>query len=276
MNREPFHSKSPDVNMTWSEFIEFVDDPQRHAKALNSSHDSAKTGFRSLASWVDMVSAAKRGWPEGLEKIQRSLVTARAVVGTARRAIDRYDVGGERPHVPLACAGEPRSMVRRAPILQRVRPSIRILLNITAGFTIPTSYLINRGAAVLAWCDALETAGFSTEITTVYACDHMAMTMKYRVEVKRAGDKFDIDRLSFALACPDYMRRAHFAMQETGEHAHRCTTNGAYGHVARATPDVGQVYVPSVPSGSRAFATPESSAVAIRDIIAADYPGVTT
>jgi hypothetical protein len=74
----------------------------------------------------------------------------------------------------------------------------------------------------LAWALALETAGVGTEIRTVYSGGRSGEggPVKGRQEailtviVKEYGEAFDIDRLSFALACPDYMRRVMFSVLE--------------------------------------------------------------
>ena len=210
--------------LTWDELMAVAKAPKRSGNFRERSSEGTDRGkFYSLPSYTDAVTAMERGYPKGLEAISGTIDAIQTGAALNRIVYQRLDVAGDRPVVPLAAAGEPRSMIRRARHAPVARPTVSIVDNVICPSFCHEASLRNRGAAILAWALALETAGVGTEIRTVYAGGRPRGQSGARpnqeeailtVLVKGFGEAFDIDRLSFALACPDFMRRINFMLLE--------------------------------------------------------------
>jgi len=267
------NGNNPRGRFTWGELESIVVNPPRSAKfPKRASEGYHGINYNVFRDYPKAVEALTHGWKAGRDIVGAALSKATASVGTVFRPADTYDVGGERPNVPLACAGEPRSMVRRAPMNRRVRPVVRILNNVSASAGVNQTHMANRGAAIVAWCTALEAAGYSTEITTIDTGKNRFERFQWYVEIKTAGERFDLDRLSFALICPDYLRRAMFAVLECC-HDMAAFADG-YGLPQDLTPDeipAGVCYVRSIRMDLTSYATPEIAVAKVRDILNETY-----
>jgi hypothetical protein len=164
---------------------------------------------------------AREGYPKALRAVAGAMDALRDGVRLERIQYETRDVGGDRPLVALAAAGDPRSMVRRKPDAPRQRPVLSIVNSVIAPWFVNRSTILNRGAAILAWSMALNDAGVETEIVNVYCGGRHGTERKAgaaeiiaAVQVKTLGERYDIDRCSFALACPDFMRRGMFSLLE--------------------------------------------------------------
>jgi len=219
---DEFKGKNPRISHTWSECLAYVQAPR---DAWNKGDERASRrkakgdgSFHALPSYQDAQAAMRLGWQPGRERIQGEMSAALAGVRTERVPAYRMDVAGERPNVALAVTGDPRCMYRRRPNVPRARPVVRVLVNVGAVWVVEPEHLARRGAAILAWLDALEAAGWTTSLDAVWVASSLSSkgggSIHYRVGLKAAGERFDLDRLSFALVCPDFLRRACFSVLE--------------------------------------------------------------
>lgn len=265
--------RNPLGRFTWSELETIIAKPPRSPKFSGRASEGYHGGaYNVFADYATAAHAMAHGWKAGRDKVGHALASAAAHVGSVFRPADTYDVGGERPNVPLACAGEPRSMVRRAPMNRRVRPVVRIVNNVSASAGVNQAHIANRGAAIVAWCAALEAAGYSTEVTTVDTGKNGEQQFQWFVEIKTAGERFDMDRMSFALICPDYLRRAMFVLLESC-HDMANFVHG-YGQPQDLLPDeipAGACYVRSIRFDTLSYATPEAAVEKIRSVLNETY-----
>lgn len=266
-----------EVDHTWGDAVAYAAAPvDAWGKgASRSSHRKSQgDGFHALEGMPQALEAMRDGWSPGRERIGQFLTASIAGVRSERVPTYRMDVAGERPHVPLAVAGDPHCMFRRRREAPRSRPVVRIVVNVGAMWWVKADDLARRGAAILAYADALEASGWTTSIDMVWHTVESGGTasLTWRVSVKPAGERFDIDRLSFALVCPDFMRRAGFAVLE-GCPDLRCM-QGNYG-VPTDAPAGGAVYFPAVRDGSP-WATVEAALASVRLAISASRPEVLT
>jgi hypothetical protein len=111
------------------------------------------------------------------------------------------------------------------------RPYVHLFVPISYSAGVEAETAFNRGCAIVAVVDALETAGCRVKITltrssTVAKSDNLIM----RFMVKDYQDRLDIDQLIFTAAHPAFFRRIVFALQERSEHATaRQATRSGYG-----------------------------------------------
>ena len=271
-----FHGRRVEANHTWGEALAYAAAPVDAwgRGAGRSSHRKPDGGgFHALAGMPQALEAMRDGWQPGRERIGQFLGASVAGVRAERVQDYRMDVAGERPSVPLAVAGDPRCMFRRRREAPRSRPVVRIVVNVGAMWWVPADDLARRGAAILAYADSLEASGWTTANDTVwYAVEsggHASLT--WRVEVKPAGERFDVDRLSFALVCPDFMRRVGFAVLEGCPDLR--SMSGNYGVPTDLAADGAAVYFPAVKDGSP-WKTVEAALASARKAISAARPEV--
>jgi len=170
------------------------------------------------ASFEEAYRMAVAGWPEGRERIAKSLADIEAV-GEDRETMT-YDVAGSEPDVGRYLAGEPENMLAFLPTPEK--RVIRILACISISCAIDTETVFTRGAAVVALADRLERLGNRVE---VMLCDsskpthgaflpHAEASAVTLVQIKAAGQPMDIDRMAFLFGHPASQRRLMFSVKE--------------------------------------------------------------
>lgn len=215
-----FAGRKVRIDHAWADALAYAADPSDAwgGGADRQSLRARDASFHALADMPSALAAMREGWTPGRERIAE--FTAASVAGVRQERVPTYrlDVAGERPFIPAAIAGDPRAMFRRRPEAPRSRPVVRVVVSIAARWDMLPDNLARRGAAILAWLDALEASGWTTSLDIVWRTTSGGRStddgLDYRVTVKPAGERFDADRLSFALVCPDMLRRIGFAVLE--------------------------------------------------------------
>ncbi len=98
------------------------------------------------------------------------------------------------------------------------RPIVDIVINASYSSIVSANTIMNYGAAIAIVIDELEDQGFSVGLHVGAANAHSGKdgnTYGTLVEVKRSGERMDIDRLIFFTANPAFLRRFVFAYWET-------------------------------------------------------------
>jgi len=264
------------IDHTWAEAMAYMASPVHAwgAGAMRSSHAKDRKGFHALPHFDAAREAMAKGWEEGRTRVDAAMVGAVAGVAQHRIPAYRLDVAGSRPCVPVAVAGDPRCMFQRRREVPVSRPVVELLVSMGAAWHVPPENLARRGAAILAWVDALEASGWNTSITLVwYSVGDATRLLDYRVALKPAGERFDLDRMSYGLVCPDMLRRTGFAVLEgcpdlrTMQHGY-----GSQRDLPKEERE-GKVYFPPVLDGGP-WATDESAVVNVRTAIMASRPEV--
>lgn len=212
-----WHGTKVEVRHSWSETLAHVTAQPNgwgNTRRASLARREDDPNFYALDDMPAARNAMAHGWEPGRERIAEAMQASISGVRAERIPTFRMDVAGERPNVPLAIAGDPRSMYRRRPEAPRSRPVVSVLMAVGAAWHVPAEALARRGAAVLAWCDALEAAGWNTEVEVYWFTKNGAARLDYRCMIKPAGERFDVDRMSFAMVCPDMLRRVAFTVIE--------------------------------------------------------------
>lgn len=181
------------------------------------------------------------GWSEGAQKAYdlAERIIPRPI---GKRTAFTRDVAGSFPNVGAYLAGAPNAMYRPSSKRAKARPYVHLYAPIgySGGTNAATAF--DRGCAIVALCDALETAGCRVKITLIRNSDmfdspNTRLTMRFLV--KDYGERLDIDQLIFTAAHPAMFRRICFALQERSEHkvAKNHTTSG-YGSPSGVVPSV--------------------------------------
>jgi hypothetical protein len=204
---------------TLQSLLSFVNKPKAWREHV-MSHTFEHTGgnWYGTNDYDSAINLALHGWPEGRSYLT-SAVNAVATAKSHNLAhAFSYDVAGHFPHVARAVAGDPLNMISFEPIEIASKPIVRLAFQNNAASSYTGQELLNYGAAIVSICDALENAGYRTEVSCFTYTVATWATPKYAafasVVVKHAQEHFDIDRMAFTLANPSMLRRVWFSYYE--------------------------------------------------------------
>lgn len=241
-----------------------------------SSHDRDGE-FTGTDNWDHMNRIYDDGWVEGRERIAASLngiYESNSTRNGTNYAID-YDVAGAVPDVPVAASGDVFCMFTPGDQERDSKPVMRILVELSASCSVPSSHIANRGAAVAALVDEIETGGVSCEIISSHTTtlNHwggrsVGKMISTHVVVKRAGENVNVDDIAFGLGHPSMHRRVMFGMLETCSAKFKDEFTGNYGYPnsipdESLPPDVMQL--PSMKNDSRPYGSPEKAMGTVRN-----------
>jgi len=191
-------------------------DSKLKANTESPSTAIGNKAMRGSYDFAEAVEMARKGWPEGLEKLAavRELVAMPQGVASLvpvpciseegdEVLIDRYLDGESDCWVSFPMAATP----------QRGR-IVSVWVHVSGGGRLSADVFASRGAAALALIDALENAGFRAEVTITAKSQTEERQFNFRAVVKRAEDTLDLDRMSFCLMSAAVQRRLLFRLRE--------------------------------------------------------------
>lgn len=214
-------------------------------------------------------------WAEGAKRIEK-MRSKIAIKGQAPRNIAALAEQG--PGVISMASyvqGHPQPWVvlRKGQQMRRGQAKVvKILVNSTFSAGIKGTVVERRGAAILALADSLERAGRRVEITLAMPNGGGGATegVEYRVIVKRASERLNLQSLAFAVAHPSMLRRLTFSAMEREQKADRDAlgVGGGYGSVVECfevTEDENSIYFPGLKYGDNRWESEESAATFVRE-----------
>lgn len=210
-----------------------VDSFMNYIESTPHKNWSTRCSMKERGEWAGTydyetaIKYATKGWPEGLKKVTEKLGLNRTI-GRAKTPV--YDVFGERPEIGRFLSGVPDCMSRRVIRESSKRPIVDIVINASYSSNVSANTIMNYGAAIAIVIDELEDQGFSVGLHVGAANAYGAgdgNTYGALIEVKRSGERMDIDRLIFFTANPAFLRRFIFAYWET---KYEGTTGFQYGY----------------------------------------------
>ena len=188
----------------------------------SSDHGSAKwTGTKSYEHASKLV---REGWAEGVRKV----MTQMSIISEGKDFVEMqhndFDIIGVCPIVPAYLTGDPECMFNPCAIEER--PIVNVVLDVSANAGVKPDHIVNRGAAILMFCSALEQNGQRVAIHCSNVSRDSAGTglwFAQITQVKAAHLDFNIHTLSYAMVNPSMLRRHSFRCTEglPKEHAHR-------------------------------------------------------
>lgn len=221
--------------------------------SLSGARSSRREGpgedqFSGTRTFEEAMDLAVRGWTEGRKNIMKTLATAETTLAFVPSFT--MDVAGAYPVAALAAAGDPCSMVDLAPIEERRRPIVRLVIQRSGSAAYGVDEFTNYGAAVLSYVEGIEAAGFRCEITAAFVSDFGEDGDQITtVTVKRAEEPMEFDRMAFVLTHPAFFRRIGFGVMESIPVLSGWLTRHSYGYSRNPKPeqfDHDQILVPGV------------------------------
>ena len=187
--------------------------------SINVSHtqSSEHTRFTGSKSFAHAMSMVERGWAEGRQKLVKNVEHLSLQKDLRNIPSFLYDVGGARPEVPLAVAGDPCCMWNANPAQQAKAPVLRFIISGTANCSWSADAMIRWGSCILSVVDSLENSGqCSIELSLFIGVKDYRdnRRLEFTTCLKEAGSHIDFDVMAFALAHPSMFRRIGFGCME--------------------------------------------------------------
>jgi hypothetical protein len=210
---------------SWQEFVNDVEacplGPNARYQLSRSTQVDSWTGD---LSWEDAVSLAKSGWTEGAERI-RNLLTPLYNQLAQESFLPQIvnDIEGDSIDIGAFLSGEPEAFLRweDSEILNpnaKNNRHVRIGYNISASGGFSAHDLFVRGAYVCALVDMLESHGRRVDVDLYDGTKKLERKLFVKIQLKRAEDPLDLEKLAFALCNPATLRRLLFSKEESLPH----------------------------------------------------------
>ena len=199
-----------------TKWLESVTPTGKHHHARRNSPSESWDMNLGYQGTVDMT---KVGYAEGVKNLQHA--HAQLPASTTRGMVIDHDVAGGDLDVGAFCAGDPchYDVDPDEDSLGETKV-IRLLFPQSANCGVTAKQYANRGAALVAICDALEKGGRQVEIvteTSFHASDSgrkKGLVVTQKVTVKTAGTMLDLTQIATWLMHPATFRRLGFAFLE--------------------------------------------------------------
>ena len=181
---------------------------------------------RPPSSWSGNVTTkqaielARYGWQKGRDKMAKVSAEMASPIGVETFRDTILEVAGAYPIVPIALSGDPCAMVETHSI-ERPSPILRIGYSACYPQAIGGNEIMNFGAAILSYVDALEANGWRCELwadshsSAVRGSKKLRVGCAARVCLKRSDEPLDIDTMAFFMAHPAFPRRLEFRWEES-------------------------------------------------------------
>lgn len=211
---------------TWTDFVEAAaKDAPRNGLASRRTGDRAWSGTHNFEEALKL---AREGWPDGVEKTRGVMDQLdQALFTEVLRPQPKQDVTGQWFDPGLVAEGVPECCYEWSEVRQS-GPAVKVVLSGAVSAGVSSQTIINRGAAVCAFIQALELAGRQSE---VWLCMRTS-GWEYQVCVKQADNPLQLDQLCYALQHPATFRRLCFSeMEHTGHPG----AGGSYGYPENAS-----------------------------------------
>jgi hypothetical protein len=238
------------------------------AKGIGKSEDwDFSLGFDGA------VNLSRSGWPEGCDQIAEISKKLFDVIKPQTHQQDvEFDYSGSFVDVGRYCDGEPECFGN---FIEPENPTkvIRIEIAGAISHSVTAETARNRGAAVVALIDLLESQGYRCELVVVISVKQSEVPKGHTtaITIKNPDQPIDIDALAFSIAHPAFLRRLWFgvAEQEPAKIISRYGFNrgGSYGQPLNVQSDLVDIYIPTADHRTTEFENNESSIEWIKNVI---------
>lgn len=257
---------------TWEGFLTHVSAKPTVCDPHSEYENDRFCRFSQTKSYGEAFGLASSGWKDGASKLRE---TERQVAGLLPRGADivgEYAEAGDEVDVGRYLDGEPENMIEYQ-LSESRKPVVRFVVSVTANSEVSTDAIFNRGAAVAAAIDALESSGVRCEVWASFDTDgayNYGIRNRAQVKVKGDSEALDIDRLAFAVCHPSMLRRLCFRLKELdGDEMHRRMGGHSYGCAIDPEPEADTIVLGCLLGPAQhVFRTRERAAEEARRMIA--------
>lgn len=204
---------------------------------LGTGERSSRSGSKSFCGTKSIKEAYEmgtfRGWVEGAEKARKLLqdIPSLNKLLSGSRMVKRVRPVGGHVHMQRFVAGDKSHMITRKRMRTSDGTHISIGVESAAICWVTDEQIMNRGAAVTALVQALESKGLSTELSIISTIKGRENdTHVCQVKVKPAGQYLNLERMAMGIGHPSTFRRGVFGIMERHERFSKVFSYG-YGSV---------------------------------------------
>lgn len=244
-------------HLVFEDLHEFWQYSFRESSAYNKESRTYANHWSGGLDWNESKRLALMGWQKGLEEIDKfqarvtELITSKIV-----RHKPIYAVAGNYIDIGNYLSNDPECFIAKEYGENNQQGKIiTIVCSISFSASISPETIIQRGAMICAFVDAIEYAGYRAEII----CNDASSKSSYNrdgsnndsgwfevdVTIKKANQALNKIELAFCLAHPAMLRRILFSVAEIEEWSDYARN---YGYPSKAT-NKGDVYIEEVFSG---------------------------
>jgi hypothetical protein len=163
-------------------------------------------------SFSEAVRMSVEGWDAGRDRLVKLTESGIQQLDRDVIPVEVRGVAGYRPDVPAYCTGAPDCMVMRD---EEVKPAVlRLLVDFGNSHKVTADQIMNYGAALLAYIEAIEAEGIRCELWAGIKATRSRTAFTARVKVKDPDQPFDFGAIAFALSHPAMLRRLYFRAVE--------------------------------------------------------------
>jgi hypothetical protein len=210
--------------MDWSEFLNEVSQEPigRHYSPSSARPKSqGSPNFHYEETYEDMLNVLHKGWPDGLEQARKLLATLEPQLQSlVKEKTFMYDVTGMDFDIALSIQGNPEPWITQVPSdrddTAHEAGMIRLYYNCFHSHAVSKKQMIAKGVVTFCVVQLLEQMGYRVEITVGQAinCFGRKATVEHHILAKDFNQPLELDRLIFAFAHPDMLRRCLFRLDE--------------------------------------------------------------
>lgn len=202
-----------------AEMVDYATAPCAMADWERSSMDTSQPEWHLSDNFDHAVEIATTGFVDAEERaaaLAGEIATKVRAVMTAEQTLE-YDMTGSMLDLDAYLMGEENCIMQ--PVVhhqQRTAPTCRILVNSAFSAATAADFYVKQGAVIIALCDLLRQAGYTTE---VWACStnksqRTSRKITFAAKVKGFEDYGSLSSMLFGLAHPSFQRRLVFACRE--------------------------------------------------------------
>lgn len=209
----------------------------------DSRRDSTWNSHKESGDWngnmsmMQVNNALEFGWQDAPSIPQVTIPNAPNFI----QDIDySFDVTGSILDVASYVTGVPDHWMNPEYVERPADNILKLSIEIGGNWTITTNELTNRGQAVIALINSLETSGLSVELTLVNSwISKRGIGYTVIIPIKKAGEALDMNRIQLMLSCPAFYRRCILGMHEWFHGSALCVNNS----YQRRSPLAGCVHI---------------------------------
>ncbi len=217
---------------SFAEFIDYLDHTYINMKIWVGEYLASEDndyGFYKTRSLQEAKDLCKFGFREGFDQFLELKQNLEKYIKMSYKRNQQYHFYvGYAPDVKAYLEGNPLCMFNKQ---KPQKKHIDIYYNSAVLSEVSTNEIFNRGVITLCLVEILEHMGFSVglKVFTISTCSGQIHYAKFNV--KRNGERLNVQRLFFPLCHPSFLRRLVFRLREVTPDITRDWTRG-YGRAA--------------------------------------------
>lgn len=210
-----------------TEFIDYLDNTPINTNIWGTKNLCSETSgydFCKTHSLKEAKEFCKYGYHENFDKLIELKIALEKYIKISNNKNRQYNYYvGYVPDVKAYLEGSPLSMLNKQ---NPKRKHIDIYYNSAILSNVSTDKIFNRGAITLCIIEILENMGFSVGLNIFTMSEKYNQIHYAKFNLKRAGERVNVQKLYFPLCNPSFLRRLVFRLREQTPNITSAWTDG--------------------------------------------------